>query len=100
MLRFIRGLLAGRVLRPETVTLMTTSKTDRFKDGFEYGYGFELTHYKQTMCFGHGGIAQGVDFALQYFPREDITLIMFGNRGAPAFDTLRGNVTRLITGER
>ena len=42
----------------------------------------------------------GIDFDLEYFPREGITLIVFGNRGAPAFDTLRRNVTRLITGDR
>lgn len=55
LLRFIRGLLAGKVLRPETVTLMTTSKTARFEQGFEYGYGFEVTRHKQTLSFGHGG---------------------------------------------
>jgi hypothetical protein len=52
------------------------------------------------MSFGHGGTSKGIDFDLEHFRREGITLIVFGNRGAPAFDMLRRNVTRLITGDR
>ncbi len=100
MLRFVRGLLAGKVIRRETLTVLTTSKTSGFRESFGYGYGFAVNAYQGTTSFGHGGITKGVDFDLEYFPREDITLVVFGNRGAPAFDTLRKNVTRLITGER
>ncbi len=100
LLLFVRGLLSGKLVRPATVELLTTSKTSDFRDGFDYGYGFQVHRYRDTTSFGHGGTTQGVDFALEYFPRGDITLIIFGNRGAPAFDTLRKNVVHLVAGER
>lgn len=45
-------------------------------------------------------MAEGTDFAFEIFPAEDLTLILFGNRGGPAFDSLKRYAVRLITGER
>ena len=65
-----------------------------------YGYGFEPIGSGPTRSFGHGGIAAGVNFELRYFPHSNITLIMFSNQDNGAYDDLKRNVTKLITGER
>ena len=41
-----------------------------------------------------------MNFEFRYFPRQDITLIAFSNQDNGAYDDLRKNATRLITGER
>ena len=49
---------------------------------------------------GHGGMAGGINFEFRYFPGQDLTLVVFCNQDNGAFDDLRKNATRLITGER
>ena len=100
LLRFARALVAGKLVRPATLKVMTTTKTAGLSDATDYGYGFELHPYPGGTWFGHGGQAEGTDFAFAVFPEQDLTFILFGNRGGPAFDSLKRNVLRLITGER
>ena len=65
-----------------------------------YGYGFELNNEGQVSSFGHGGITSGVNFAFRYFPAEDLTFVIFNNQDNGAYDDLRKNVVKLITGAR
>jgi len=46
------------------------------------------------------GIAAGVDFEPRYFPTEDTTFVAFTHRDNGAFEDLRKNVIRLVTGAR
>ena len=49
---------------------------------------------------GHGGIAPGVNFELRYYPKEDITFVIHSNQDNGAYDDLRRNIDKLITGDR
>jgi CubicO group peptidase (beta-lactamase class C family) len=102
MLRFARGLVEGRIVSPAMLADMTTSKTAGLPDDpTAYGYGFILERTRDGRAsFGHGGIAQGVNFELRHFPDSDITLIAWCNQDNGAYDDLRRNAVRLITGER
>lgn len=101
MLRFARALVAGRIVSKETLAVMVASKTAGIPDAqMAYGYGFEPQDAPGAPSFGHGGITTGVNFEFRYFPRQDITLIAFSNQDNGAYDDLRKNATRLITGER
>jgi len=100
MLRFARALVSGKLVKAETLKLMTTSKTAGMSDALDYGFGFIVNRHESGSSFGHGGIANGTDFDLEIFPDKDLTFIIFANRGAPAFDTLKRNAIKLITGER
>jgi len=103
MLRFARGLVGGRVVSDSMLAEMTTSRTEGLPgpQRLPYGYGFELeTGGDAVRSFGHGGIAQGVNFTFRYFPGSDCTLLVFSNQDNGAFDDLRRNATKLITGER
>ncbi len=79
---------------------MITDKTKGLKDATGYGYGFILNKYPGTTSYGHGGIAPGVNFDFEYFPESDITFVIFNNQDNGAFDDLRKNSIKLITGER
>lgn len=102
MLRFARGLRAGRVVRPETLADLTKAKNAGLPDApMPYGYGFILERTRDGVrSFGHGGIARGVNFELRVFPDLDLTLVAFSNQDNGAYDDLRRNAIRLITGER
>jgi CubicO group peptidase (beta-lactamase class C family) len=103
MLRFARGLVRGRIVSDSMLTVMTTSKTEGLegRNRLSYGYGFETERSAGgARSFGHGGIARGVNFAFRYFPDSDVTLLVFSNQDNGAYDDLRRNAIKLITGER
>jgi CubicO group peptidase (beta-lactamase class C family) len=101
MLKFSRGLNEGNVLAPSTLKEMTEVRTGDLKSPFPYGYGLML-NLKDTRLrsFGHEGIAPGVNFAFQYYPAQDLTFVIFCNQDNGAYDDLRKNITKLITGDR
>src|SRR5262245_7661866 len=101
MLRFARALCGGRIVSRPMLGSLTTSRTSGLPDSsMPYGYGFILDGKGPGRSFGHGGIAAGVNFELRYFPATDVTLIAFSNQDNGAYDDLRRNTIRLITGER
>lgn len=102
MFRFARALAAGRVVPREILAEMTAPQPPLDpNEPEEYGLGMLLQRSRGGVrSFGHGGIAPGVNFELRYFPDEEITLIAFSNQDNGAYDDLRKNLIRLVTGER
>lgn len=100
MLRFARGLRAGKIVPPAMLDLMTTSKTSQFPGAESYGYGFILQRHGMLASYGHGGTAPGVNFELRIFPKPDITFVIMSNQDNGAYDDLRKNTVKLITGMR
>ncbi|MCA9728871.1 MAG: beta-lactamase family protein, partial [Candidatus Eisenbacteria bacterium] len=102
MLRFARGLVGGAIVPRPVLAEMATMQPPIEEDFYGYGLGF-LVQRSQTggkLSFGHGGIAHGINFELRYFPSEDVTLVAFGNQDNGAYDDLRRNLVKLITGDR
>lgn len=98
---FARGLKAGTIVSQSTLDEMTQPHNAGLEDSYPYGYGFGLTMRRGKLeSYGHGGQAPGVNFEFKYFPAEDLTLVIFCNQDNGAFDDLRKNVTKLITGDR
>jgi CubicO group peptidase (beta-lactamase class C family) len=101
MLRFSRALASGRIVRQDTLAGMTAAKNGAFADaGEQYGYGFILERHGQVASYGHGGTSRGVDLEFRYFPALDLTLVAFSNQDNGAFDDLKRNTIKLITGAR
>lgn len=100
ILKFSLALKSHKLISEESFKNMISDKTKGLKDATGYGYGFILNKYPGTTSYGHGGIAPGVNFDFEYFPESDITFIIFSNQDNGAFDDLRKNSIKLITGER
>lgn len=102
VLKFARSLVAGKVVPRDTLSSMTSSKTPAAtrNEEYDYGYGFILSKVGQQTCFGHGGIAPGVNFEFRYYPGLDATLITFSNQDNGAYDDLRRTAEKLLTGVR
>lgn len=101
MLKF-SAVLKNNILVPnDFLREMTKDKVFGLKDAVGYGYGFEINTYgKNGVSYGHGGISRGVNFEYRYFPEFDITLVICCNQDNGAFDDLKKNTIKLITGER
>lgn len=100
MLKFARGLVAGKIISKENLNTLLTSKTRGLAEATDYGYGFILSSDGNVNSFGHGGVAPGVNFELRYFPQLDMTFVIFCNQDNGAYDDLRKNIIKLITGSR
>jgi CubicO group peptidase (beta-lactamase class C family) len=100
MLKFARGLVGGKLVSRDTLAVMTATKTRALNAMMDYGYGFEIGNEGSVHSFGHGGIAGGTNFEFRYFPAGDLTFIAFNNQNNGAYDDLRKNIVKLITGWR
>lgn len=102
LLQFSRALSQGRLVSKTMLDTMTRPQgTDPEALAYPYGYGFHVAVTADGVrSHGHGGIAAGSNLEWRRFPDLDITLIAFSNQDNGAYDDLRKNVMRLITGER
>lgn len=100
MLKFARGLVGGKLVSRDALAIMTAPRTRDVSPMMDYGYGFEIGSEGRVSSFGHGGIARGTNFEFRYFPAEDLTFIAFNNQNNGAYDDLRKNIVKLITGWR
>jgi len=101
MLKYSQSLKSNKLISAGMLSEITKEKTSGLKDATGYGYGFELYKYgREGISYGHGGMAGGVNFEYRYFPEFDITLIISCNQNNGAFDDLKKNAVKLITGDR
>ncbi len=101
MLKFARGLEAGKILPVASLAEMSKVRNHDLHGPFPYGYGLMLAYEGTRLrSFGHAGIAPGVNFAFQYYPAQDLTFVIFSNQDNGAYDDLRKNIEKLITGDR
>lgn len=100
MLNFAKALKNKQLITEQSLKNMTADKTLGTKDAEPYGLGFILEKHAQEPTFGHGGTTGGVNFEFRYFPRQDIVLVVFNNQNNGAYDDLKRNTIKLISGER
>ena len=100
MLKFSFALRSGFIISKETLKNMIAVKNNNMAATEDYGYGFILMNSAQELSYGHGGTAKGANFEFRYFPKYDITLVIFSNQDNGAFDDLKRNAIKLITGDR
>lgn len=100
MWKFCKALKNNTLVSAESLKLMTTDWTTGTKDAQPYGLGLILEQHGGEPTYGHGGTAGGVNFEFRYFPRMDITLLVFNNQNNGAYDDLKRNTLKLISGAR
>ncbi len=100
MLKFSKALRSGLVVSIETLKNMIAVKNNNMVATEDYGYGFIIQKFDNELSYGHGGTAKGVNFEFRYFPNSDITVVIFSNQDNGAYDDLKRNTIKLITGER
>ncbi len=97
LLHWMRALIGGKLIRPDTLRLMTQAHTQT--DGDAYGYGFELRDYFGRHSIGHSGGMPGFVSNIVYFPGDDVTIILLSNLGSAAWEGLTRDLVAAVLGE-
>src|SRR5262249_19639633 len=100
ILKFSTALKNNLLLKKETFGNLVEIKNRGLTSTEDYGYGFIVQKHAQEITYGHGGTAGGVNFEFRYFPSEDISLVVFSNQNNGAYDDLKRNSIKLISGAR
>lgn len=100
LLKFSNALSSGSIVSRETLKNMVSVKNNNMVATEDYGYGFIIQKFDNELSYGHGGTAKGVNFEFRYFPNSDITVVIFSNQDNGAYDDLKRNTIKLITGKR
>jgi D-alanyl-D-alanine carboxypeptidase len=78
---WMRSLAAGRILPPARVQQMVTSAA--LPAGFTppYGYGLSTVTVAGRPAWSHAGGGEGWGAWVAYLPEDELTVVVFGNRG-------------------
>jgi CubicO group peptidase (beta-lactamase class C family) len=94
LLKWEQGLFGGKVLKPESLTKMTTP----FKDG--YGCGLFIRNVEGHKLITHGGGIEGFNTSLNYYPDDKLTVIVLGNLTGGAPDMIASNLGKVALGQQ
>ncbi|MBK7871218.1 MAG: beta-lactamase family protein [Saprospiraceae bacterium] len=100
ILKFSRVLKNNALIGEKTFKNIITPQNKGLDITEDYGYGFIIQKSAQEITYGHGGTTDGVNFEFRYFPGQDITLVVFSNQNNGAYDDLKRNAIKLISGDR
>lgn len=99
--KFFKGINQHQLVSKETLALMTTKHGTRMSSDsaqmhLNYGYGFYLSQYEKAKSFGHGGVDYGVGSTFEYYPEQDIYVIVLSNYGSMAGNVVADHIRDLI----
>lgn len=78
--KFLRGLLEGKLLTDKSLALMKTWVKNKEGDP-NYGMGLYYDQFSGQVAYGHGGAGLGAGCALYYFPEKQLYLFVGTNLG-------------------
>jgi CubicO group peptidase (beta-lactamase class C family) len=87
LLSFAQVLQAGKIVKPETLALMTQGVV-AMGPGMRYGYGFGV-NTDAPRHFGHLGGSPGVHAALEIYPDTGVVVIVLANSATNAMEMTR-----------
>lgn len=78
--KFLRGLMEGELLKPETLQIMMVWAKD--KSGKPaYGLGLDIATFAEQTAYGHSGGGLGAGCQLYYFPNQKVYCFIGVNLG-------------------
>ncbi|HTF63266.1 MAG TPA: serine hydrolase domain-containing protein, partial [Edaphobacter sp.] len=93
LLKWEQGLFGGKILKPDSLTKMTTA----FKSG--YGCGLFLRTIEGHKLITHSGGIEGFNASLNYYPDDKLTVIVLGNLNGGAPDQIASSIGKLAIGQ-
>ena len=93
LLKWEQGLFGGRLLKPESLTLLTTPVRNN------YAFGLMVTEAGGNRTIGHSGGIEGFNTHMAYDPERRMTVIVLGNLNGPGPDQVAGSLLALARGE-
>jgi len=78
--KFLKGLMEGKLLKPETLQLMMTWAMDKSNKP-AYGLGLDIATFAGQTAYGHSGGGIGAGCQLYYFPEKNVYFFIGINLG-------------------
>ncbi|HEX3865894.1 MAG TPA: serine hydrolase domain-containing protein, partial [Gemmatimonadaceae bacterium] len=98
MAKWQRALAAGKVVSPESFTLMSTAATLNNGQKINYGFGLVPTDLLGHKGFNHSGGIPGFATMTYYFPDDMLNVVVFTNYDAASPNVLAANMARMAFG--
>jgi CubicO group peptidase (beta-lactamase class C family) len=93
LVRWNTALYGGKLLKPASITEMTTP----FRD--VYAYALFVQDLYNARVFGHSGVIDGFYSAMDYFPDNKISVIVLSNVTSPGSFPIENELMALIADE-
>jgi len=93
LLKWEQGLFGGRLLRPESLTLLTTPVRN------QYAFGLVVAEAGGNTTVSHSGGIEGFNTYMAYDPARRMTVIVLGNLNGPGPDQVGGSLLALARGQ-
>lgn len=92
LLKWEQGLFGGRLLKPESVTLLTTPVRD------DYAFGLAVAGEGDDRTVSHSGAIEGFNTYMAYDPARRMTVVVLGNLNGSGPDKLGESLMTLARG--
>lgn len=93
LLKWEQGLFGGRLLRPESLTLLTTPVRN------QYAFGLMVKEKDGDTTVTHSGGIEGFNTYMAYDPARRTTVVVLGNLNGPGADQVGGSLLTLARGQ-
>lgn len=93
LLKWEQGLFGGRLLSPDSLTLLTTPVRN------QYAFGLVVSEAGGNTTVAHSGGIEGFNTHMAYDPVRRMTVIVLGNLNGPGPDQVAGSLLALARGE-
>jgi CubicO group peptidase (beta-lactamase class C family) len=94
LLRWEKALYGGKLLKPESLVMMTTP----FKNN--YAFGLEVRTVNGHKVINHGGGIQGFNTMVAYYPDDKLEVIVLSNINGAAPQDLSTKLAAVVHGEK
>ncbi len=96
-IQFLKGLLEGKLLKPETLALMQDWVKDS-KGNPRYGMGLSYTTIAGQKAIGHSGGGLGAGCELYYFPDKKVYMFLSMNLGTVTSSPIHDKAEKVLEG--
>ncbi|MEO8726715.1 MAG: serine hydrolase [Acidobacteriaceae bacterium] len=93
LMRWNLGIYGGRLLRPASLTEMTTP----YKDDYAYGIGVTVKNGRKKLS--HGGGIDGFNTSLIYFPEDRVSVVALSNLNGPGVGEIADKAADILYGK-
>lgn len=93
LMRWNLGIYGGHLLKPASLTEMTTS----FKS--DYAYGIVVKNQAGHKVIEHGGGINGFNTSLIYFPEDRVSVVALSNLNGPGVDEIANKAADIFYGK-
>jgi CubicO group peptidase (beta-lactamase class C family) len=96
LVRFAQALVAGKLVKPETLAAMWTPQRTTDGKELDYGFGFRISREDGRLVVGHGGAQSRVSTVLLLLPEQKVVIAILCNLERVRLQPLAKQIADLV----